>query len=272
MSPAQEVWDHILGQLQDDHPALRACAVVCRAWKDHSQYYIFHDLTVHIFHGSRLMRLIDILKANERLRSHVRVIRIVCPRPAHPFGSPSEGDAIIADTVRLLLSLCPLVDSVSWVALRWNLQEQESLLVSLPCVARTRTVAFEQCRFSTPSYLLAQLGHFTALRTLSLFDLSWSSQGPVIGDAGVSETGDAGPLTLLAPGNLRMRGTHIRNLFTYFVPHCLTSLDIKLEPHMTWTLGEALQHQGMSLRSLSLSAIDRFPEGAHASLGADLHR
>jgi hypothetical protein len=104
---------------------------------------------------------------------------------------------------------------------------------------------------------MAWLREYENIAHISLMDVQWVDEGPMIGDAGSLSAKSA----LLRPTKLTVRGTYIQNLFLHLEPHCLTNLVTTLASHLKWALNDALAHQGMSLQILTLYAVDQFPDG-----------
>ncbi|KZV97542.1 hypothetical protein EXIGLDRAFT_764333 [Exidia glandulosa HHB12029] len=71
-----ELTDRILDFAWNDRPTLRACSLVCKAWRSASQFHLFSVLAFEA-PGSDIDARLQRLRAHPHLVAHVRILRFV---------------------------------------------------------------------------------------------------------------------------------------------------------------------------------------------------
>jgi hypothetical protein len=111
----QELFDHIIDLLYYDKTTLRTCAIVCRAWRAHSQRHLFRSITIPT--RERWQGFIALLEVSPQLGSFVKNLRIECQLNAN--------DRL--DSVR---SILPDVSAISLCGRAGNMD----IVKHLPCI------------------------------------------------------------------------------------------------------------------------------------------
>ncbi|KAJ6536308.1 hypothetical protein B0H19DRAFT_383923 [Mycena capillaripes] len=70
--PVQELWDHVVDQLQWRKKDLKSCSLVCRALVPRAQSYIFCDIYLSFHSGSNVTRLAHLLASSPHLIAYIR--------------------------------------------------------------------------------------------------------------------------------------------------------------------------------------------------------
>ncbi|KAH9945749.1 hypothetical protein B0H21DRAFT_421148 [Amylocystis lapponica] len=159
-----ETWDHVLDHLWDDHRALAACGLTCRAWvpttrlhlfrvvrlRDPLGYALFDDLISTSTYIASCVRSLTITKADLRLtwldhelpRILRRLNRVECLTTDHW----NALDGISAGVLQALPTLCAPLTTLS---LRNTVFPQNSLLPQVICACSNLTTL----RFSGTEWL-----------------------------------------------------------------------------------------------------------------------
>ncbi len=275
----QEIRDEIMGYLHDDRPALRICALVCRAWLPRARHYLFRAVTLDP--SSRSCNFVKLAQECPEIQPLVRNLELRgraatskawwegaqtrdIPWPLlptlpgnvpHPVTLRREPDAVeVLSWMRLtfapahgggpaLLSL----PNIHTLRLSETTLSAESSAFFGEVFPGVHTLSLNQCRVMSFAGLTALFQAFPRLRTLRLLAVEWLPHRP----------GGALPDTT--------RGS-LANLITLDI-----SQDIHVEPLVAWLLNvsahETIRRLNCSIATrLSAAAIRTFLNASGSSL------
>lgn len=240
----QELVDHILDYLVDDHATLRACARVAQAWLPSSRRHLFARISLKAtspHNGpadpqARCQRLYKLLQRSPEIIAHIRTLEICEGSPLHHHYSHVQGSTTWVTTERTLAALLRVLTHVRrlefaatstlyWTLLPPTFQAALCTLLSLPSLVYVRLHSWMFPNFAALTWMLSHC------RNLQAFALSSTNVG-----------GEGGPELGLdaAPGEGDERGVGL--------PLEAVMLDFVTFAHLDhWLLGE---HSLVDIRQL----------------------